>query len=171
MQFAKDSFFLAIQERLAGLNPKRTVRMDGATMPAVVVTENLPPTFAEPLPDVFYIEWGAAGVASGSSASRSLMSLDAVVSYHTSGTVRSMVDRGRMLAQLDNELLGICSPANVEKMDYTKSPTEDLGTRVFWNQPSIVERKSTAGADGQEIKRAGHEARLTIYFFPEVTQP
>ena len=35
MQFAKDSFFLALQTRLAGLNPARTVTINGATVPAV----------------------------------------------------------------------------------------------------------------------------------------
>jgi hypothetical protein len=171
MQFAKDSFFLAVRERLAGLNPKRVVTLDGTTIPAVVVTENLPPTFAEPQPNTFYIEWGAANVVPGNSSTRELMSLEVVVSYYTSGTVRSMVDRGRMLAQLDDELLRMCRPANVEKMDYTTSPTVDLGTRVFWNQPSFAARKKTADADDQETKLAGHDARLTIYFFPEVTQP
>ncbi len=43
MQFAKDSFFLALQSRLAGLNPARTVTINGATVPAVLVVENLPP--------------------------------------------------------------------------------------------------------------------------------
>ena len=32
MQFAKDSFFLALQQRLAGLNPARTVTVNGATV-------------------------------------------------------------------------------------------------------------------------------------------
>ena len=44
MQFAKDSFFLALQERLVGINPTRTVTLNGATIPAMVVVENLPPT-------------------------------------------------------------------------------------------------------------------------------
>jgi len=43
MQFAKDSFFLALQQKLAGLNPARTITLNGATDPAVVVVENLPP--------------------------------------------------------------------------------------------------------------------------------
>ena len=43
MQFAKDSFFLALQQRLAALNPARTVTLNGATVPAILVVENLPP--------------------------------------------------------------------------------------------------------------------------------
>ena len=48
-------------------------------------------------------------------ATAALMSLDCVISYYTLGTVASMVDRGRLLGQLDDELLGICQPPNTEK--------------------------------------------------------
>ena len=37
MQFAKDSFFLALQQRLAALNSARTVTLNGATVPAILV--------------------------------------------------------------------------------------------------------------------------------------
>src|SRR5579863_5769075 len=109
MQFAKDSFFLALQQRLAGLNPERMVTINGATVPAVVVVENLPPSSAEPQANAFYIEWGAADVVDGHAGSGALMSLECVVSYYTLGTVASMVDRGRVLGQLDDELLAICN--------------------------------------------------------------
>jgi len=60
MQFAKDSFYMALRERLASSNPQRTVTLNGATRPAVVVAENELVIPVEPLPDAFYIEWGAA---------------------------------------------------------------------------------------------------------------
>src|SRR5277367_5707099 len=100
MQFAKDSFFLALQQRLAGLNPARTATVNGATVPAVLVPENLPPSSAEALPNVFYLAWGAASVVAGQSGNGALMSIDVVISYYTLGTVESMVDRGRVLGQL-----------------------------------------------------------------------
>src|ERR1700740_2745236 len=139
MQFAKDSFFLALQTRLAGLNPARTVTVNGATVPAVLVVENLPPSAAEPQPNTFYIEWGAVAVVNGHAGNSALMSVECVISYFTLGTVQSMVDRGRVLGQLDSELFGICQPTNTEKMDYTESPAADLGTKVFWNQPAFGE--------------------------------
>ena len=128
MQFAKDSFLLALQQRLGGLNPARTVTINGATVPAVVVVENLPPSCAEPQPNAFYIEWGSASVVDGHAGNAALMSLECVISYYTLGTVPSMVDRGRVLGQLDDELLGICQPPNTEKYDYSQSPSADLGT-------------------------------------------
>src|ERR1700749_2902946 len=122
MQFAKDSFFLALQQRLAALNPARTVTVNGATVPAVLVVENLPPASAEPQANTFYVEWGIATVLDGHAGNSALMSLGCVIRYYTLGTVPSMVDRGRVLGQLDDELLGICQPTNTEKMDYTQAP-------------------------------------------------
>jgi hypothetical protein len=187
MQFAKDSFFLALQQRLAGLNPARTVTINGATVPAVLVVENLPPFSAEPLPNTFYMEWGRAAVVDGHGGDSALMSLECVISYYTLGTVQSMVDRGRVLGQLDGELLGICQPPSTEKIDYTQSPAADLGTKVFWNQPSF-EEAATAGVEDDTVNyqtgraarkmfytqalqdgRAARRAELTVFFFSEVT--
>lgn len=171
MQFAKDSFFLGLQQRLAGLNPGRTVTVNGTTVPAVVVTENLPPTSGEPIPNTFYIEWGEADVVEGHAGSAPLMSLEVVISYFTMGSVASAVDRGRMLGQLDRELLSICQPPNTQKKDYTQSPSADLGTNVFWGQPSFGERTKSGVTDAGERHqdaRVERRARLTMYFFPEV---
>lgn len=187
MQFAKDSFFLALQQRLAGLNPARTVTVNGTTVPAIVVVENLPPSSALPQPNAFYVEWGAADVVSGHTGNGALMSLDVVISYYSMGTVPSMVDRGRLLAQLDDELLTVCQPPNTEKRDYTQSPSVDLGTSVFWGQPSFAEGKGsgrfwgrvsfperaksgvTEDAESHQDARVERKARLTIYFFSEAT--
>ena len=186
MQFAKDSFLLALQQRLGGLNPARTVTINGATGPAVVAVENLPPAASEPQPDAFYIEWGTAGVIDGHAGNAALMSLECVISYYTLGTVASMVDRGRVLGQLDDELLGICQPTNTEKFNYSVSPSVDLGTSVFWNQP-VFEQATTLGVEDNSlayqargVRRAMYEqayqdgrverrAELTVFFFSEVT--
>jgi len=186
MQFAKDSFFLALQQRLAGVNPARTVTINGTTVPAVLAVENLPPAAAEPQPNTFYIEWGPAAVVDGHAGNAALMSLACVISYYTLGTVESMVDRGRVAGQLDNELLAICQPTSTEKIDYTQSPSADLGTSVFWNQPSFEEattsgvEDNTAAYQGRSVRRAMYErayqdgrierrANLTVFFFSEVT--
>ena len=113
------------------------------------------------------------------------MSLECVISYYTLGTVQSMVDRGRVLAQLDDELLAICQPTNTEKWDYTQSPSADLGTSVFWTQPyfeatTIGVEENAAGVSGPQCAarcmteayqdgRAERRAELTVFFFSEVT--
>lgn len=186
MQFAKDSYLLALQQRLAGLNPARTVTINGATVPAVVAVENLPPSAAEPQPNTFYVEWGNASVVGGHAGNSALMSLECRISYYTLGTVQSMVDRGRVLGQLDDELLGICQPTNTEKFDYTQSPAANLGTTVFWNQPTFEEATASGVEDnlaayqGRALRRAMYEqsyqdgrierrASMTVFFFSEVT--
>jgi len=186
MQFAKDSFLLALQQRLAALNPGRTVTVNGATVPAVIAAENLPPAASEPQPNAFYVEWGTANAVDGHAGSPALMSLACVISYYTLGTVQSMVDRGRVLGQLDDELLSICQPPYTEKMDYTQAPSVDLGTRVFWSEPSFQEA-TTAGVEdnvvayqSRAVRRAMYEqayrdgrverrAEMTVFFFSEVT--
>lgn len=171
MQFAKDSFFLALQERLAAISPGRNVTVNGATIPALIVIENLPPSPAQLQPNTFYIGWGDAQVVAGHAGAAPLMSLDVVISYFSMGSVQSMVDRGRMLAQLDQELLSICQPPTTEKRDYAQSPSADLGTSVFWEQPSFGEptKSGLSNAAGKHPDgRAERKARLTMYFFPEV---
>ena len=172
MQFAKDSFFLALQQRLAGLNPQRTITLNGATVPAVVVVENLPPSSAEPLPNAFYIEWGTASVVQGHAGCGALMSMECAISYYSLGTVESMVDRGRVLGQLDGELLAICQPTNTEKIDYTQAPSADLGTKVFWSQPMFGETQKSSVEDLAQKhadERVQRLVRLTVFFFSEVT--
>ena len=127
-----------------------------------------------------------AAVVDGHAGNAALMSLECVISYYSLGTVQSMVDRGRVLGQLDSELLGICQPTNTEKYDYTQSPAADLGTSVFWNQPMFQEATTSGVEDntlayqGRAVKRAMYEqayqdgrverrAALTVFFFSEVT--
>ncbi len=172
MQFAKDSFFLALQQRLTGVNPARTVTINGAQVPAVVVVENLPPSSAEPQANTFYIEWGAAAVLDSHAGAGALMRMECVISYYALGTVASMVDRGRVLGQLDQELLTVCQPANTEKMDYTQAPSADLGTKVFWTAPAFEEVHKTSvedSADKHADGRVQRQARITVFFFSEVT--
>src|SRR5664279_746773 len=51
MQPTKDSFYVALRDRLVVVDPNRTVTLDGATRPAIAVLENEPPTGAPLLPD------------------------------------------------------------------------------------------------------------------------
>ena len=53
MQPTKDSFYIALRDRLVAVDPNRTVTLDGATRPAIAVMENEPPNGAPLLCDVF----------------------------------------------------------------------------------------------------------------------
>lgn len=145
MQFTKDSFYMALLQRLVSLNPLQTVTLDGTTRPAIIVAENELVISARPVPDAFYIEWGEAQMVQRQVGGRGLMEMECVISYHTFGTVQSGVDRGRALAALDIELLSICEPPRTAKRDYTQSPSVDLGTSILWTTPSL---SKVAGSDG-----------------------
>jgi len=175
MQFTKDSFYMALRERLAALNPQRTVTLNGATRPAVIVAENELVIPVEPLPDAFYIEWGAAQVVQPQGGSRVLMAMECVISHHTFGTVGSGVDRGRTLAALDTELLSICQPHRTSKRDFTQAPSVDLGTSILWTAPELGEVTGSDGPKNEALPsrsqsvRLERRARVTVFFFPEVT--
>ena len=67
MQFTKDTFYMALRTRLAALNPQRTVTIEGALRPAVIVVEDEPATTAPPFTECFYLTFGAAQAVSRSS--------------------------------------------------------------------------------------------------------
>ena len=171
MQAAKDSFYMALRNRLAALNPARTVVIDGVAIPGILVRENMEPRFAEAQPGVFYLDFGDILVAE---STRPMLGLDCHIWYASEGSSGgSGVDRGRMLAELDLELLGICDPPHTEIQDYSQSPSVDLGSGIFWSVPvmgnapgdiAIQKQQRSAGA-----ARIDRYASLRIYFFlPEV---
>jgi hypothetical protein len=174
MQFTKDSFYMALLERLMSLNPLQTITLNGATRPAVVVAENELVTGAEPVPDAFYIEWGAAQPAPSHQGRRGLMQMECVISYHTLGTVDSGVDRGRTLGKLDMQLLSICHPPRTAKRDYTRTPSVDLGTSILWTTPDLSKVSGVDGAHNEGLLRGSggvrleRSASLKVFFFPEV---
>jgi len=188
MQYAKDTLYVTLRDRLAALNPARTVFLDGVTRPAVIVAENEHVTPAGPLPDAFHIRWGAVRRAQLMDGSQHpLLALECGISYWTAGTTGNQgVDRGRLLAALDSELLAICSPRQATKRDYTQSPALDLGTQVLWSAPELhlspvrpplpseaAEWKLSAdllsaGPQGTApIVRLERTATLTVFYFPE----
>lgn len=173
MQFAKDSFYMALRERLAALNSSRTVTLNGATRPAVIVGENEPIGFAERLADAFYLDWGAVKAVRHHAAKGLLLEIECSILYHTLGTCESGVDRGRSLGALEHELLSICQPPRTPKRDFTQAPSSDLGTMVFWTMPQTADTSNSES--GQSRKNPGarleRKARLSIFFHPEVQRP
>ena len=158
MQYTKDSFLLLLRDRLAAFNPERTVIVDGQARPAVLAAENETATAAPPLPCAFYLRWGACAAAPGASP---LQRLECEVSYRT-GAGDSHA-RGRVLAELDDELARICDPPRVQKRDWTQSPAADLGSVIFWTPPQFAVPEDL----GSELRRG---ARLVVFFSPEESQ-
>ena len=160
---------MTLRERLAALNPQRVVSINGVTRPAVIVAENEAVVPVEPLPDTFYIEWGAIKIANRQSSSKPLIGMECAISHHTLGTVESEVDRGRTLAELDTELLSICHPSHTTKQDFTQSPSVDLGTSIFWTMPELGEVSGIIARESTNKRvQLERKVRLTVFFFPEV---
>jgi hypothetical protein len=166
MLYTKDTFYIALRSRLAALNPQRTVTILGVSRPAVVVGEDEPITSAPPLSECFYLVFGAVQPAKGTESSRRpVHSLACNIEYRTAGTAANLgVDRGRVLAQLDMELLQICAPPYAPKQDYSQTPPAPLNTQIFWDRPELGDIQFA----GDELRRI---AKTTIYFFPEMDLP
>jgi len=162
MQPTKDSFYVALRDRLVAVDPNRTVTLDGATRPAIAVIENEPPTGAPLLCDAFYLRWGNAKPAA--LAAGSLMAMECTISYCTKGSVQNAsLDRGRDLASLDNDLLAMCWPPQTAKYDYSSGAPVALGSTIFWTQPVLNAAKNTPPYVGRDVT-------VTVFFYPEVSQ-
>jgi hypothetical protein len=174
MQYAKDSFYMTLLERLVALNPNQTVTLNGTTRPAIIVAENELVVPIEPLPDAFYLEWGTAQPVPQQTGDATLLGMECIISYHTFGTVQSGVDRGRTLAAWDMELLNMCEPAYADKRDYTQTPSVDLGTNIFWSEPSFGKVAGSEAPIDQGLPRKNEGVRLErsvtlkVFFYPEV---
>jgi len=158
MQYAKDTFYIALRDRLAVVNPARTVTVEGVVRPAVVVAENEGSLLG--LENVFMLSWGDAQFVGNGTT---LMKMTCTIEYATSGATDAGNDRGRVLGTLDGELMASALPPRAAKTDYTKIPPASLGTAMFWTELEFETPKDAAG----KITRA---VKTTVYFYHEVTR-
>ena len=149
MQNAKDTFYLALQGRLAALNPARKILLRGVMRPGTLVEENELPLAWVPV-DAFRLHW--TGLRVDSAGPQPLATLDCAIQYATDGSQGSGgMDRGRLLAAMDAELataLGT-APRRVAKMNYTGTSATTMGTNVFWADPVF----GAAVAVGERLER------------------
>jgi hypothetical protein len=170
MQAAKDSFYMALRARLVALNPARTTTIDGVAAPGILVRENMEPRFNETTPGVFYLDFGEALIAE---STRPMLGVDCGIWYASEGSGGTGVDRGRVLAEMDRELLLMCDPPYTEMLDYTQTPSTDLGAGVFWTMPELGNAPGGEAIAKQQWSASPAKvmryAQLRIYFFlPEV---
>ena len=147
VQLAKDTFYATLRDRVAAGNAARTVVLRGVVRPGVVVTENEFPGAAvdgiSP-PDVFCLRWTTLVV--DTQGALPLLTLGCEIRYATDGTSgTSGLDRGRMLATMDAELIAAVSMAPqtagalvvTEAIAGGTSTTVMSGTNVFWGEVSL----------------------------------
>jgi hypothetical protein len=161
MQPTKDTFYVALRDRLAAYDPQRTITLDGAVRPAIVVLENERAGVETTLTNTFCLHWGEARPVQA--ASGGLMAVDCTISYRTSGkSPYAEFDRGRELGAMDSDLLAISSPRKTAKYDYSGVATQ-VGSSIFWARPVL--HPADKNEAGQYLAR---NASVTVFFFPEV---
>jgi hypothetical protein len=133
MQNAKDSFYMALRNRLASLNPERTILIRGALRPGIVVEEAEAP-FAQLPADVFVVRWLSLGV--DVDLASNMVAQECEISYCTCGSQSfGGLDRGRALSAMDTEITALLQPFHTPKMSYMATPPAQMLTQVFWDEP------------------------------------
>jgi len=118
VQNTKDTFYETLRNRLAALNPDRTIVIRGVTRPGTLVEENELVTAVD-VPDCFRLRWRPAAI--DAKGTLPLATLQCEIAYETAGTaLNSGMDRGRALAAMDGELLAALNqaPQNAVKTNY-----------------------------------------------------
>jgi hypothetical protein len=130
MQNAKDTFYVTLRNRLAVVNPNRSMLLRGVQRPGILVEEAEAPVAMLPT-DVFVLRWTALNA--DVYLPMVLARMQCELHYTTGGTQAAAgLDRGRAFEEMDAELLSILSPASTPKMDYAKNPVAQMNTPVFW---------------------------------------
>ena len=158
MQNAKDSFYIALRNRLAALNPERTILLRGAVRPGILVEDAEAP-FPQIPNDVFILRW--LGHGADIELASALMAEECEIVYGTCGCqTYGGLDRGRALTQMDGELLAILQPFSTPKSNYATQPPTAMLTQVFWDEPLF----SPAVAQRDRLTRS---ARIMVYSYQE----
>ncbi|MGC1782748.1 MAG: hypothetical protein WA708_09535 [Acidobacteriaceae bacterium] len=142
MQNAQNTFYITLRNRLAALNPNRTIYLRGVTRPGILVESNELVT-SQPPSNVFVVRW--LGLHNDPYLSEVLLQIECEIEYMTEGTTGNIgMDRGTMLTEMDAELLALLQPNTAQKLNYSQSPAVPMETQIFWTeatfQPVKVER-------------------------------
>jgi hypothetical protein len=160
MQNAKDTFYVTLRDRLAAVNPARTMVLRGVTRPGVLVEENELASAYQPV-DAFCLRWTGSKVDAG--AALPLVAMSCEIRYGSDGNAgNGGMDRGRLLAAMDAELVAAvgAAPQSAAKMNYTGASPVALGTRVFWGDVAF----GAATVNGERLERV---ATVEVFCYQE----
>jgi hypothetical protein len=161
MQNAKDSFYIALRNRLCALNPERTIMLRGAVRPGILVEEAEAP-FNQLPNDVFILRWQGHGA--DLDLASTLIAEECEILYNTCGSQSfGGLDRGRALSQMDTELLNIMQPFSTPKLSYSTQPPSALLTQVFWDEPVFTPAVT-------QRDRLSRSAKVMVYSYEEPDQ-
>ena len=162
MQNAKDTFYMTLRNRLASVNPARTMVVRGVTRPGSLVEENELVSAEQPV-GAFCLRW--TGLRVDSRAALTLVSMQCEVRYCTDGGAgNGGMDRGRLLAGMDAELVAAvnAAPQNAVKSAFVAGDPNGtaMGTNVFWNDVVF-------GAAAVENERLERVATVDVFAYQE----
>ena len=161
MQNTKDSFYIALRNRLAVVNPARVLTIRAVQRPSILMEEAEAPMM-ELLNNSFVIRWTT--VASIADLPGSLVSLDCEIHYASSGSqTNAGLDRGRELTKLDEEILIITQPPSTLKYTYATTPAVALQTNIFWTDIILGPMQTVR----DQLMRT---AKTTIFSFEETVE-
>ena len=139
MQNAQNTFYITLRNRLATLNPARTIKLRGVLRPGILVESN-EPVLAEPYSDILILRW--LGLQCDPYLPEVLQQMECEIEYLTEGTTANLgMDRGRMLAEMDAELVALLAPNGATKLNYAVTPPTEMETQVFWTEATFQPAK------------------------------
>jgi hypothetical protein len=158
VQNAQNSFYITLRNRLAALNPNRTIYLRGVTRPGILVESNELVT-SQPPSNVFVVRW--LGLHNDPYLSEVLLQMECEIAYMTEGTTGNIgMDRGAMLTEMDAELLSLLQPNTAQKLNYSQTPTVPMETQIFWTEATFQPVK-------MERDRMLRTATVSIFSFEE----
>jgi hypothetical protein len=164
MQRAKDTFYITLRDRIAALNPARTVLVRGVVRPAVLVEENELAVDFPPL-NAFRLRWTSLEV--DSHGLLPLVKMRCEIRYATAGNSgNGSMDRGRMMAAMDAELAEALRqiPQRALKTDYAAfAGPQPERTNIFWGDVQF----DVLAANGDQLERT---ATVDVYSYQEAEE-
>jgi hypothetical protein len=165
MQDARDTFYITLRNRLAAINPYRTLVVRGQVRPGVLVQENELATTVQ-IPDAFTLRWTSLKV--DPAGPMPLVAMACEFGYATDGSPgNGGMDRGRLLAAMDGELTAALtqSPQSAVKRNYsgvagTGAAALPMSTNIFWGQPAFA----AATVSGERLERV---ATVDVFSYQE----
>jgi hypothetical protein len=158
MQNAKDSFYMALRTRLTAINPVRTMMLRGAMRPGILVEEAEAP-FSQLPNDAFVLRW--LGMGTDMNLASTMAAEECEILYQTCGTQSfGGLDRGRLLSEMDEELITMLAPLCTPKMNYTTTSPTTMLTQVFWDEPGF----SPVTVQRDRLSRS---AKVMVYSYQE----
>jgi hypothetical protein len=105
MQNARDTFYVTLRDRLAAVNPARTIVLRGLVRPGVLVEENELVSAALPA-DAFCLHWTTLSV--DAQGALPLVTMECAITYATAWRLRQRWDGSRTAAGCDGCGAGHC---------------------------------------------------------------